>query len=57
MGLPTKSQITGAFASKAAFKEAIAVPEAPAGQVTVGHGRWSNRDLEPTPPEERKWHW
>lgn len=55
MVLPAK--VSAAFQSKEAFLDAIRVPEAPEGQVTVGHGRWSNRDLEPTPPEERTWKW
>ncbi|KAH8178648.1 hypothetical protein LIA77_00167 [Sarocladium implicatum] len=52
MGIPSKAQLSSAFQSKDSFLEFIRVPDAPAGQTTVGKGRWSNRDLEPTPMEE-----
>jgi NCS1 family nucleobase:cation symporter-1 len=57
MGIPSKAQLSSAFQSKDSFLEFIRVPDAPAGQTTVGKGRWSNRDLEPTPMEERTWKW
>jgi NCS1 family nucleobase:cation symporter-1 len=57
MGLPNFSKVTAAFRSKDAFLEAIKTPEAPSDRPTVGKGHWTNRDLEPTPPEERNWAW
>ncbi|KAK0391824.1 hypothetical protein NLU13_1323 [Sarocladium strictum] len=57
MGLPTKAEVASAFSSTQAFLDAIKVSEGPQGHATVGHGRWSNRDLEPTPSEERIWRW
>lgn len=52
--LPTKAT----FSSKAALVAYLESPEAPDGHVGLGAGtRWSNRDLAPTPPEERTWTW
>ncbi|KAL4894073.1 permease for cytosine/purines, uracil, thiamine, allantoin-domain-containing protein [Aspergillus ambiguus] len=43
------------------FKQSILdwleVPEAPENHQAVGNSRWSNKDLEPTYPEERTWTW
>jgi nucleobase:cation symporter-1, NCS1 family len=51
------SEMTAVFRSKEAFLDFIEAPRAPNDEETVGKGRWSNRDLEPTPPEERTWKW
>ncbi|KAL3479620.1 permease for cytosine/purines, uracil, thiamine, allantoin-domain-containing protein [Aspergillus californicus] len=39
------------------FIEFIQTEEAPENHEAVGKGRWSNKDLEPTYPEERTWTW
>ncbi|KAL3458411.1 permease for cytosine/purines, uracil, thiamine, allantoin-domain-containing protein [Aspergillus heterothallicus] len=39
------------------FIEFIRTEEAPENHQAVGKGRWSNKDLEPTYPEERTWTW
>ncbi|SMY28631.1 unnamed protein product [Zymoseptoria tritici ST99CH_1A5] len=57
MGLPSKTTLAAPFQSKHAFRTFLKAPEAPPGTLTVGKGRWSNRDLEPTPPSERTWQW
>lgn len=49
--LPTKAT----FSSKAALVAYLESPDAPDG---IGNGtRWTNKDLAPTPPEERTWTW
>ncbi|KUI65488.1 Allantoin permease [Cytospora mali] len=56
--LPSRAAVTAPFSSKAAFIDFIKSPEAPEGHVGMGRGsRWSNRDLDPTPPSERTWTW
>lgn len=57
MAIPSKAKVAAAFQSKDAFLDFIKAPVAPTDRPTVGKGRWSNRDLEPTPPEERNWEW
>ncbi|KAL4875889.1 permease for cytosine/purines, uracil, thiamine, allantoin-domain-containing protein [Aspergillus karnatakaensis] len=39
------------------FVEFIQTEEAPENHQAIGKGRWSNKDLEPTYPEERTWTW
>lgn len=56
--LPSRATVTAPFASKDAFIDFLKAPSAPDGQPGIGSGtKWSNRDLEPTPPEERTWTW
>ena len=44
-----------AFTSWAAFKQWVQVPETALD--VHGAKRWSNEDLDPTPPEKRNWRW
>ncbi|TEA22039.1 Allantoin permease [Colletotrichum sidae] len=55
--IPSKSEIAAPFQSKAAFQQWARAPEASEGQTRIGDSRWSNKDLEPTPPEQRTWTW
>lgn len=55
--MPTKGEMAAPFQSKDAFVEWIKAPEAHEGRTQVGDSRWSNKDLEPTPPEQRTWTW
>lgn len=52
--LPNKAT----FASKSALITYLEAPTAPDSHVGIGGGtRWSNKDLAPTPPEQRTWTW
>ncbi|KAK1541009.1 NCS1 nucleoside transporter [Colletotrichum paranaense] len=55
--IPTKGGIAAPFQSKDAFVEWIKAPEVHEGRTQVGDSGWSNKDLEPTPPEQRTWTW
>ncbi|KAI1675228.1 allantoin [Pyrenophora tritici-repentis] len=55
--LPTRQQVTAPFQSKAAFVNFIRSPQGNDGQAPIGDERWSNKDLEPTPVEQRTWTW
>jgi NCS1 family nucleobase:cation symporter-1 len=55
--VPSKAEITAPFQSKEAFIEFIRTPEGNDGHATVGDPKWSNKDLEPTPEEQRTWTW
>ncbi len=57
MGIPSKAEMAAAFQSKDAFLDFIKAPDTVGDRPAVGKGRWTNRDLEPTPPEERNWEW
>ncbi len=45
--------VTAPFQSKAALLKFIRTDEVEG----VPDSRWTNKDLEPTPPEQRHWHW
>ncbi|KAL9563786.1 hypothetical protein ACKAV7_012175 [Fusarium commune] len=51
------SELTAPFQSKEAFVNFVRTSETADGQTRVGNERWSNKDLEPTPPEHRNWTW
>ncbi|PIA94993.1 putative permease [Cercospora beticola] len=55
--LPTKTDITAPFQSKHAFVQFLRAPQGNEGHATVGDAKWSNKDLEPTPVEQRTWTW
>ncbi|KAI6778562.1 uncharacterized protein J7T54_003312 [Emericellopsis cladophorae] len=55
--IPTRAELTAPFQSKAAFVDFVKAPVDNEGHVTVGDPKWSNKDLEPTPPEHRTWTW
>lgn len=55
--LPTRRQMTAPFQSRAAFVDFIKSPHSNDGHVPIGDERWSNKDLEPTPVEQRTWTW
>ncbi|KAK1479494.1 uracil permease [Colletotrichum cuscutae] len=55
--IPTKGEIAAPFQSKDAIVEWIKAPEVHEGRTQVGDSRWSNKDLEPTPPEQGTWTW
>jgi NCS1 family nucleobase:cation symporter-1 len=57
MGLPSKSAFKAAFQSKEAFKDFVQSAESLDNHTAVGQSRWTNKDLEPTPPEQRTWTW
>ncbi|KAF2730613.1 NCS1 nucleoside transporter [Polyplosphaeria fusca] len=57
MGMPSTAWIAAPFRSKEAFLDALKAPTQPGEHLTVGNPKWSNRDLEPTPVEERTWTW
>jgi NCS1 family nucleobase:cation symporter-1 len=49
-----------AFTSWDNFQQWLQVPETELdrnGQISAAHHRWSNEDLDPTPPEKRTWAW
>ncbi|KAF6825197.1 NCS1 allantoin transporter (NCS1 nucleoside transporter) [Colletotrichum plurivorum] len=55
--MPSRAEMAAPFQSGETFKDWIKAPEAPEGQTRIGDSRWSNKDLEPTPPEQRTWTW
>ncbi|KAH7131795.1 NCS1 nucleoside transporter [Dendryphion nanum] len=57
MPFPTASSIAAPFRSKEAFLDALKTTPEGGEHLTVGNAKWSNKDLEPTPPEERTWTW
>jgi NCS1 family nucleobase:cation symporter-1 len=55
---PSRASLTAPFQSRQAFVEFITVPDhVNKDGVTIGDRRWSNKDLAPTPPEQRTWTW
>ena len=55
---PSKTSFKAAFQSRQAFLDFVKAPESPdKNGVVVGNSRWSNKDLEPTPPAQRTWTW
>jgi len=49
-----------AFTSWHNFQQWIQVPDTELdrnGEISAAHHRWSNEDLDPTPPEKRTWAW
>jgi NCS1 family nucleobase:cation symporter-1 len=52
-----KQQLAAAFKSKEAFVEFARAPQGKEGQTVIGDARWSNKDLEPTPENDRTWTW
>ncbi|KAF4448988.1 putative uracil permease [Fusarium austroafricanum] len=57
VNLPSRSELIAPFRSKEAFVNFVKTSETTDGQTQVGNSRWSNKDLEPTPPEHRNWTW
>lgn len=57
MRKPTREDIAAPFQSKEAFVNFLKAPQEIEGHASVGDARWSNKDLEPTPPEHRTWTW
>ncbi|KAJ4318094.1 hypothetical protein N0V94_004619 [Neodidymelliopsis sp. IMI 364377] len=55
--LPSKQELTATFQSKKAFVDCIKAPQGNDGHTTIGDARWSNKDLEPTPEDQRTWTW
>lgn len=55
--LPTKADVAKPFRSRAAFVDFVKAPQGNEGHETVGNSKWSNKDLEPTPVEQRNWTW
>ncbi|KAF2243068.1 NCS1 nucleoside transporter [Trematosphaeria pertusa] len=56
MHMPSVSSFTAPLRSKEAFLDAITT-EHHGEHLAVGNAKWSNKDLEPTRPEERTWTW
>jgi hypothetical protein len=57
VNFPSRSELAAPFRSKEAFVNFVKSPESTGGHTRVGSERWSNKDLEPTPPEHRNWTW
>lgn len=57
LGMPSKADLSAPFQSKQAFVEFIQAPKSNEGQSTIADSKWSNKDLEPTPVEDRTWTW
>jgi len=55
--IPSKAEVAAPFQSKEAFISLLKAPRGNEGHNTVGDSRWSNKDLEPTPVEDRTWTW
>ncbi|EUC29717.1 hypothetical protein COCCADRAFT_39964 [Bipolaris zeicola 26-R-13] len=55
--MPTKRRMAAPFQSKEAFVGFLRAPRVNDGHVPIGDERWSNKDLEPTPVEQRTWTW
>ncbi|KAK2035530.1 NCS1 nucleoside transporter [Colletotrichum zoysiae] len=55
--MPSKAEMAAPFQSRHAFAEWVKAPETHEGRAQIGDARWSNKDLEPTPPEQRTWTW
>jgi nucleobase:cation symporter-1, NCS1 family len=54
---PSGAELGARFRSAEAFKEFVKAPKNIDGHVAIGDPKWSNKDLEPTPPEQRTWQW
>ena len=55
---PNKTSLRAAFQSRQAFMDFVKAPESPdKNGVVIGNTRWSNKDLEQTPPSQRTWTW
>lgn len=57
LSLPSKADLAAPFRSKQAFFDFVKSPEGNEGHATVGDATWSNKDLEPTPVDQRHWTW
>ncbi|KFA50073.1 hypothetical protein S40293_08597 [Stachybotrys chartarum IBT 40293] len=55
--LPSRKELMAPFQSREAFIDFIKAPQTVNGHNQVGNSKWSNKDLEPTPPEHRTWTW
>ncbi|KAK7953681.1 uracil permease [Apiospora saccharicola] len=53
--LPSRHALSAPFQSAEAFRDFVRAPQTAGGREQIGNEKWSNRDLEPTPPEERTW--
>ncbi|KAK8136595.1 uracil permease [Apiospora sp. TS-2023a] len=53
--LPSRHAFSAPFQSAEAFRDFVRAPQTAGGREQIGNEKWSNRDLEPTPPEERTW--
>jgi hypothetical protein len=56
VALPSRQEIAAPFQSKAAFVDFLRAPQGNEAQTTFDP-RWSNKDLEPTPEQDRTWTW
>jgi NCS1 family nucleobase:cation symporter-1 len=55
--LPTGHRLSAPFHSKETFVDFLRSPQGHEGRPAIGDERWSNKDLEPTPVEQRTWTW
>ncbi|KAK7967054.1 putative uracil permease [Apiospora aurea] len=53
--LPSRHAVLAPFQSAEAFRDFVRAPQTAGGREQIGNEKWSNRDLEPTHPEERTW--
>jgi NCS1 family nucleobase:cation symporter-1 len=57
LNLPTRHKLAAPFQSRETLIEFLKAPQGVDGHTTIGDARWSNKDLEPTPEEQRTWTW
>lgn len=55
--MSTKRRMVAPFQSKEAFVDFLRAPRVNDGHIPIGDEKWSNKDLEPTPVEQRTWTW
>jgi NCS1 family nucleobase:cation symporter-1 len=55
--VPTRHRLIVPFHSKEAFVDFLRSPQGNEGRPAIGDEKWSNKDLEPTPVEQRTWTW
>lgn len=55
--IPSRAEAVAPFKSKEAFINFVQVTDKDAAEGRLGTSRWSNKDLDPTAPEERSWTW
>ncbi|KAF7552879.1 hypothetical protein G7Z17_g4048 [Cylindrodendrum hubeiense] len=55
--IPTRDEIAAPFQSREAFIDFLKAPRDVEDHSRIRDSKWSNKDLEPTPPEHRTWTW
>lgn len=52
-----RRELVAPFKSREAFVNFAKAPQGSEGHTAIGDARWSNKDLEPTPVDQRTWTW